>query len=260
MSDHGDRARSVRDMFSAIAPTYDVLNRVLSLGIDQRWRRALVAHLPDGPGRVLDLACGTGDVALEIARARPEARIVGTDFTLEMLRAGRPKMARAGQTGRIEFHNASAEALPYPDASFDAVTMAFGIRNVVRRELALAEMRRVLRPGGQALILDFSLPPNLVVRALYSVYFRRLLPLLGGLVSGSFDAYRYLPRSVEGFPPRQAFARLMEEQGFKGVTHRDFTMGVATLYRGAAPRQLAQPSWGSLVTRNSTRPSGQTSR
>lgn len=232
MTDHRDRARSIRDMFSAIAPTYDLLNRLLSFGVDQRWRRHLVARLPEGPSLVLDLACGTGDVALAIAAARSRARIVGADLTLGMLRAGRSKIAAAG--GRVELHNASAEALPYRDRTFDAVTMAFGIRNVVRREVALAEIRRVLRPGGQALLLDFSLPPNPAVRALYGLYFHRLLPLVGGLVSGRFDAYRYLPRSVQGFPPRDVFCRLMEAQGFRRVTCADFTLGVATLYRGEA--------------------------
>jgi demethylmenaquinone methyltransferase/2-methoxy-6-polyprenyl-1,4-benzoquinol methylase len=226
------RARSIRDMFSAIAPTYDLLNRVLSLGVDRRWRRALVGHLPAGPVRVLDLACGTADVALEAARARPEACIAGADFTFEMLRAARPKIAAAGQGGRITLQNASAEDLPYLDETFDAVTMAFGIRNVVAREQALGEIHRVLKIGGEALILDFSLPPNPVVRTLYGFYFHRLLPLVGGLVSGSFAAYRYLPASVQGFPPREVFARMMEEQGFSAVSRRDFTLGVATLYRG----------------------------
>lgn len=235
MTDPRERAQSVRDLFSAIAPTYDLLNRVLSLGVDRRWRRAMVAHVPAGPIRVLDLACGTGDVALEIARARPQAQISGADFTLGMLRAARPKIRAAGRGDRISLQGASAEDLPYPEGTFDAVTMAFGIRNVVGRERALAEIRRVLKPGGEALILDFSLPPNPVVGALYGLYFHRLLPVLGGLVSGDFGAYRYLPASVQGFPPREVFAKMMEEQGFSGVTHRDLTLGVATLYRGRHP-------------------------
>ncbi|GAB4284730.1 MAG: bifunctional demethylmenaquinone methyltransferase/2-methoxy-6-polyprenyl-1,4-benzoquinol methylase UbiE [Deferrisomatales bacterium] len=227
-----DRARAIRGMFSAIAPTYDVLNRILSLGIDRSWRRALVARLPQGPIRVLDLACGTGDVALEITAARPQARVFGADFSLPMLRGARPKIRARGAQGRVTLQNASGEDLPYRDGVFDAMTIAFGIRNVVRRERCLAEVRRVLKPGGTALILDFSLPPNPMVRALYGFYFHRVLPLLGGLVSGNVEAYRYLPQSVAGFPPRKRFAATMEAQGFAGVGYEDFTMGVATLYWG----------------------------
>lgn len=233
MEDPGARARRIQGMFSAIAPTYDLLNRLLSFGIDGRWRRELARAVPPGAGRVLDLACGTGDVTLAVARARPACRLFAADFTYAMLRSARPKLARGGADA--SFQCASAEALPYRDACFDAVTMAFGIRNVVRRDVALSELRRVLRPGGVALLLDFSVPPNPLVKAAYGLYFHRLLPLLGGLVSGSFEAYRYLPRSVEGFPRREVFARMMEEQGLTRVTRRDLTLGVATLYRGERP-------------------------
>lgn len=228
------RAGEIRRMFSAIAPTYDLLNRILSFGVDVRWRRHLVSRLPRGGTRVLDLACGTGDVLVEIAAARPSAQILGADFSLPMLLRARPKIARCRRDD-IGLQTASADALPYRDRVFDAVTMAFGIRNVVRRELALGEILRVLRPGGMALILDFSLPPNPFVRSGYGFYFHRLLPLLGGLVSGNFEAYRYLPRSVEGFPPREEFAGLMEVQGFRDVDFEDYTLGVATLYRGIRP-------------------------
>jgi demethylmenaquinone methyltransferase / 2-methoxy-6-polyprenyl-1,4-benzoquinol methylase len=230
-----ERAGAIRTMFSAIAPTYDFLNRVLSFGVDGAWRRRLVARLPPGGDRVLDLACGTGDVALAAAAARPGARIFGTDFSLPMLRGAKQKVAR--RTGsEILLQNGSAEELPFRGECFDAVTIAFGIRNVVRREKALSEIRRVLKPGGSLLILDFSLPRNAAVRAVYGFYFRRLLPLVGGLLSGNFQAYDYLPRSVEGFPAREDFARTMEEQGFKGVEYQEFTLGVATLYCATKPR------------------------
>ncbi|MHB8764809.1 MAG: bifunctional demethylmenaquinone methyltransferase/2-methoxy-6-polyprenyl-1,4-benzoquinol methylase UbiE [Deferrisomatales bacterium] len=227
-----ERARAIQGMFASIAPRYDLLNRVLSFGVDTAWRRALVAEIPRRSRRVLDLACGTGDVALAAAEARPEARIYGADFALPMLRGAVPKVRRAGLAGRIRLQNASAEDLPFRAETFDAVTIAFGIRNVVRRERALGEIARVLRPGGVALILDFSLPPNPLVRTAYGLYFHRVLPVLGGLLSGDFAAYRYLPRSVEGFPSRPAFSQLMEGAGFGGVGYRDFTLGVATLYRG----------------------------
>ncbi len=227
-----ERARSVQRMFSAIAPTYDLLNRVLSFGVDAGWRRALVAHLPEESTRILDLACGTGDVALTAASRHPHASICGADFAMPMLHGATSKIRDRGLSRRISLQNASAEELPYRDRSFDAVTMAFGIRNVVRRGRALAEIRRVLREGGRALLLDFSLPPNPFVRACYGLYFHRILPLLGGIVSGNLEAYRYLPESVAGFPPREDFARLMEEAGLSEVGYEDFTMGVATLYRG----------------------------
>lgn len=227
-----DKARVIQGMFSAIAPTYDLLNRVLSFGVDASWRQALVSHLPKGRIRVLDLACGTGDVSIAAAHRREQARVFGADFSLGMLRGAPPKLARQRLTRRVSLQNASAEDLPYRDGVFDAVTIAFGIRNVVRRDRALAEMHRVLRPGGRALILDFSLPPQPLVRALYGFYFHRVLPFLGGLVSGNFAAYRYLPQSVAGFPPRAEFAAMLAEAGFSQVRHEDFTLGVATLYCG----------------------------
>jgi len=227
-----ERSRSIRAMFSAIAPTYDLLNRLLSFGVDRSWRRALVARLPQGAPRVLDLACGTGDVTLAALAARPGARLWGADFSLPMLRGAVPKLARARTGDQVALQNASAEDLPYRDRVFDAVTIAFGIRNVVRRERALGEIFRVLRPGGLALILDFSLPPNPLVRAAYGFYFHRVLPFAGGVVSGNFRAYRYLPRSVADFPPRREFVGLLEGQGFGEVEYEDFTLGVATLYRG----------------------------
>jgi demethylmenaquinone methyltransferase/2-methoxy-6-polyprenyl-1,4-benzoquinol methylase len=226
-------------MFSAIAPTYDLLNRLLSFGVDARWRRNLVAHLPAEGPRVLDLACGTGDVALEAALARRGSLVCGVDFSLPMLRRARTKSAQQGLANRILLQNASAEDLPFRSAAFDAVTMAFGIRNVVRRERALGEIFRVLKPGGRALILDFSLPPNPLIRAAYGFYFRRLLPLVGGLISGNFAAYRYLPESVAEFPPRQEFVHSMEGQGYAEVGWEDLTLGVATLYRGVRPEAVA---------------------
>ena len=230
-----EKARAIQGMFSAIAPTYDLLNRMLSCGVDASWRRKMVSHLPTGPIRVLDLACGTGDVSIAAAHWRERARIFGADFSLGMLRGAPPKLAREKLTRRVCLQNASAEDLPYQDQVFDAVTIAFGIRNVVHRDRALAEMHRVLRPGGRALILDFSLPPHPAVRALYGFYFHRVLPFLGGLVSGNFAAYRYLPESVAGFPPREEFAAMLGTAGFSLVAHEDLTLGVATLYRGTKP-------------------------
>ncbi|WP_459942851.1 bifunctional demethylmenaquinone methyltransferase/2-methoxy-6-polyprenyl-1,4-benzoquinol methylase UbiE [Deferrisoma palaeochoriense] len=234
-ADPRERARAVRAMFSAIAPTYDLLNRILSLGIDRGWRRELVRRIPGEARRVLDLACGTGDVALEIRKQRPEARVYGADFALPMLRAGVPKLRRRGADGSILLQNASAEDLPYASDTFDAATIAFGIRNVARRERALGELHRVLRPGGVLLVLDFSLPRSAGLAALYRVYFHRMLPFVGGVISGNFEAYRYLPRSVEGFPPRFRFAAMMTRAGFGRVSYRDLTFGIVTLYEATKP-------------------------
>jgi len=227
-----ERTRSVKRMFGAIAPRYDLINRILSFGVDVGWRRAMVRNLPQGKLRVLDLACGTADVAIEILRARPDALIFGADLSLPMLRAGRPKLIARKMEDAIYLAAASAEDLPYADETFDAVTIAFGIRNVSRREKALAQMARVVKPGGKVLVLDFSLPPNPLVRRLYGFYFHRVLPLLGGLISGSLEAYRYLPKSVEGFPARKEFAEMMVRAGFGEVAWVDYTLGVATLYGG----------------------------
>lgn len=231
-----ERTRTVKKMFGAIAPRYDLLNRLLSFGVDVGWRRAMVSRLPHGRLKVLDLACGTGDVSIEILRARPDSLVYGADLSLGMILAGKPKIAKRMMEDAILLTAASAEELPYPDSSFDAMTIAFGIRNVTRRDVALAEVRRVLKPGGKALILDFSIPKNPLVAALYGMYFHRVLPLLGGIISGNFEAYRYLPKSVENFPPRENFAQMMETAGFGGVGWTDFTMGVATLYEGTAKK------------------------
>lgn len=227
-----EKTRSVKKMFGAIAPRYDLINRLLSFGIDVGWRRKMVSGLPRGGIRVLDLACGTGDVSIEIMRQRPQAKIIGGDLSLPMLLAGKPKIRKRFLDDAISLAALSAEELPFPDATFDAVTIAFGIRNVARRDVALSEMARVLKPGGGVFILDFSLPLNPMVRALYGLYFHRVLPLLGGIVSGNLEAYRYLPKSVAGFPPREVFVEMMEKAGFKDVSHEDYTLGVATLYTG----------------------------
>lgn len=231
-----DKGRGIRDMFDAIAPRYDLLNRLLSFGIDRRWRRHAVGLLAVPPGgRVLDVATGTGDVALEIAARTPASvQIVGADFTQGMLLQGLVKIARSPHAGRVHLVNAPCEALPHPDAVFDGVTIAFGIRNVVDREAGLREMQRVLRPGGRVVILEFSTPSNRFFGALYDFYFRRVLPRVGGLLSRR-SAYQYLPDSVLAFPARATFEEMMQNAGFSAVSHRDLTFGIATLYIGSKP-------------------------
>ncbi|HKL48725.1 MAG TPA: bifunctional demethylmenaquinone methyltransferase/2-methoxy-6-polyprenyl-1,4-benzoquinol methylase UbiE [Desulfuromonadales bacterium] len=231
-----EKGRGIQRMFSEIAPRYDFLNRLLSLGIDRRWRRFAVRQLqvPE-KGRVLDVATGTGDVALEIAaQTPPSVQIVGEDFTQEMLVLGSRKVRESDADGRIMMVNAPCEVMPHPDAVFDGVTIAFGIRNVVDRMAGLREMCRVLKPGGRAVILEFSNPQSRLFKASYHFYFRRVLPFVGGLFSRR-SAYQYLPDSVLEFPSQQEFADLMLEAGFADVRHYDLTFGIATVYVGTTP-------------------------
>lgn len=225
---------TIRRMFGGIAPRYDLLNRLLSFARDRYWRREAVAHaqLPSG-GIALDVCTGTADMALELARQFPSARtIIGVDFCLPMIRIGVDKVARKSLSDRIRLQAGSAEALPFEANTFDAVTIAFGIRNVVDRTRGLTELCRVLRPGGVGIILEFATPQGPIFGWLYRVYFHAGLPWLGGLISGDAEAYRYLPNSVSAFPAPQTLARMMEEVGFRDVHYRAMTGGIVTLHVG----------------------------
>ncbi|MCA1796579.1 MAG: bifunctional demethylmenaquinone methyltransferase/2-methoxy-6-polyprenyl-1,4-benzoquinol methylase UbiE [Desulfuromonadaceae bacterium] len=231
-----EKGRGIRAMFDDIAPRYDLLNRLLSFGIDRRWRRYAVGQLDIPPrGKVLDIATGTGDVALEIASRTPDSvQIIGEDLTQGMLIHARKKIAASPYAHRIHLVNAPCEAIPHPDATFDGVTIAFGIRNVVEREAGLREMCRVLKPGGRAVVLEFSQPKSRVFGVVYNFYFNRVLPFVAGLLS-TRSAYRYLPDSVAAFPPREEFKAMMETAGFTSVRYRDLTFGIATVYVGTCP-------------------------
>ncbi len=231
-----EKGRGIRDMFDRIAPRYDLLNRVLSLGIDRRWRRFAVRQLQiPKDGMVLDIATGTGDVALEVARQTDASvKIVGSDFTQGMLVLGQQKIAGSPYAGRILLANAPCEALPHPEQIFDGVTIAFGIRNVVDRQQGLREMARVLKPGGRAVILEFAAPLNGFFRKIYYFYFLRVLPWLGGLISQR-SAYQYLPDSVLEFPDRETFSQMMEEAGFADVKVHNLTGGIAAVHVGTRP-------------------------
>ncbi len=228
-----ERGAAVERMFSAIAPRYDLLNRLLSAGRDRAWRRAAVQEtgLPRD-GRLLDVCAGTADVALEAARQFPDARIEGVDFSPPMIALGQAKVARAGLAERIRLQVAPAEALPYPDGTFDAATVAFGLRNIPDRLQGLREMRRILRPGGRMVILEFTTPPNRLFRGLYLWYFRQVLPRIGRLVSGHRSAYDYLPASVAEFPPPEGVAVWMREVGFRDVSYRPMTCGIVAIHVG----------------------------
>jgi demethylmenaquinone methyltransferase / 2-methoxy-6-polyprenyl-1,4-benzoquinol methylase len=230
LSEKGER---IQEMFDSIAPRYDFLNRVLSLGIDRQWRRFAVRQIKyTDSGRILDVTTGTGDVALEIAARTPASvSIVGVDFSTEMVALGKEKIRNSPFAQRITMEVAPCEAIPFPEESFDSVTIAFGIRNVVDRLQGLKEMWRVLKPGGRVVILEFSTPRSRLFKALYYFYFLRVLPVIGGLFS-KFSAYRYLPDSVLEFPSREEFKDLMFGAGFRSPAHYDLTGGIATVYVG----------------------------
>ena len=224
----------VREMFDHIAPTYDKLNHILSMNVDKRWRAQALREIVDGRvQRILDVACGTGDSTLSIAKAAAAgSEVVGVDISEGMMALVEGKAQKAGVADRIRLQVADGEALPYEDGGFDRVTCAFGIRNFEHKEEGLAEFLRVLRPGGKVVILELSVPQNRLVRWAYDLYFTKMLPRIGGAVSGDRAAYAYLPASVHNFPSPKDFCRTMEEAGFRNVTVRTFTGGLCRLFVG----------------------------
>ncbi len=221
----------IRRMFSEIAHRYDLLNRLLSLGQDGRWRRAMVAKARLAPGgRLLDLATGTGDVALLAARRFPHSTIVATDLTPRMVELAQEKEGAE----RVRWGVADALALPFPDHHFDVVTSAFMLRNVPDLRRAFIEQRRVLRPGGQSLTLEMCWPDRAPMSVLFHLYFLKWTPLLGGLLSGHREAYTYLPQSVRRFLRPEGVAALMREVGFREVTWSLRMGGTVALYVGTA--------------------------
>ena len=228
------KKENVREMFDNIAPTYDQLNHVLSMNVDKLWRRHALKEIVDGSAqRILDVACGTGDSTISIAKAAGEgSTVTGVDISEGMMALVEGKAEKAGVRERINLQVADGEALPYEEGAFDRVTCAFGIRNFEHKEKGLAEFLRVLKPGGKAVILELSVPQNKVVRWAYDLYFTRLLPRIGGAVSGDKAAYRYLPASVHHFPAPQVFCRMMAEAGFRNVRCRTFTFGLCRMFVG----------------------------
>jgi demethylmenaquinone methyltransferase/2-methoxy-6-polyprenyl-1,4-benzoquinol methylase len=220
-------------MFDGIARRYDLLNRLLSCGIDRRWRTRAARLLDGKPARVLDLACGTGDLALVIASRAAE--VTGVDLSGNMLEIARAKAAARGLDGRVTFRRGDAERLDFPANHFDAVTVAFGARNFEHLDRALREILRVLRPGGKLVILEFSTPTLPLVAGLYRFYFTRLLPVIGGLISGDRAAYAYLPASVRAFPSGERFLSILRAGGFIATAARPLSLGIATLYTAVAP-------------------------
>ncbi|HET6568085.1 MAG TPA: bifunctional demethylmenaquinone methyltransferase/2-methoxy-6-polyprenyl-1,4-benzoquinol methylase UbiE [Rhodothermales bacterium] len=228
------KREKVEAMFDAIAPRYDLLNRVLSLGIDQSWRKKAVALLQeDHPERILDVATGTADLAIEAVRLDPKS-VVGVDISEEMLKVGREKVQQRGLSDRITLRQGDSERLPFSDAQFDAVLVAFGVRNFENLDRGLAEMRRVLRPDGALVVLEFSQPNAFPMKQLYGFYSRFILPNVGGAISKDKGAYRYLPDSVARFPSGPDFLQRLEAAGYHNLLWKPLTSGIASLYKGYA--------------------------
>lgn len=227
-----DRQEYIRTLFDGIAGHYDFLNHLLSSGLDIWWRKRAI-RLLEGfrPQTVLDIATGTADFAIEAARTL-QANIEGVDISAHMLAIGRTKVARKGLSHLVSLSSGAAEALSFQEGSFDAVIVAFGVRNFADVQKGLREMHRVLKNNGHALILEFSTPKTFPFNHLYSFYFRHILPIIGGLVSRSRDSYEYLPKSVREFPDDTAFLELMRSAGFTDNRQVRFTFGIATAYLG----------------------------
>ncbi len=231
-TDAASAARAVREMFSSIAPKYDLLNHLLSANVDKLWWRrtarsfSTVLSRPDA--RVLDLCCGTGDMAFALRKQAPDAQIVGGDFSHAMLKLA---LAKSSERPVMNWVEADALQLPFPDNSFDVVTSAFGFRNLADYDAGLREIYRVLKPGGECGILEFSDPPGLRGK-IYGVYFKSVLPRIGKLISGDNGAYSYLPASVARFPSPTEMLGRMRHAGFQDAIWTPYTFGIAGLYRG----------------------------
>jgi demethylmenaquinone methyltransferase/2-methoxy-6-polyprenyl-1,4-benzoquinol methylase len=227
-----EQARDVAAMFDKVAPRYDVLNRVLSGRRDIGWRRRAVALARLGPGEIaLDVGVGTGDLSLDLlAASEPSSRVVGVDLSEEMLSRARMRAAARALGPRFEARTADVHALPFADASFDRVVAAFAVRNFADMDDGLREMRRVLRPGGLAAILEFSTPPNPLVRAVSDLYVHRLVPRIAALLGGDPDAYRYLPASIARFPAAEGLAERLRAAGFSRVRFERLAFGVVAIH------------------------------
>lgn len=226
------KKEQVAEMFDNISGKYDFLNHFFSLGIDKRWRKRAIKKLKDiSPKRILDVATGTGDFAIEALNLNPD-KIVGIDISEGMLEIGRKKIKEKGLDDKIEFKKADSEAIPFSDKQFDAVTVSFGVRNFQNLQAGLSEIYRVLKPGGKAVILEFSKPKIFPFKQLYFLYFKTIMPTVGKMVSKDKSAYAYLPQSVLAFPEGKEFENILQQSGFKVVESKPVTGGIARIYIG----------------------------
>ncbi|MBK6265039.1 bifunctional demethylmenaquinone methyltransferase/2-methoxy-6-polyprenyl-1,4-benzoquinol methylase UbiE [Marivirga sp. S37H4] len=226
------KKQQVADMFDNISPKYDFLNHFLSLGIDIRWRKKAIKLLKEiQPKSILDIATGTGDFAIESLSLNPE-KVIGVDISEGMLDVGRKKLKKRKLDDRISLQSGDSENLPFADNMFDAIIVAFGVRNFENLEKGLAEMYRVLRPGGKVVILEFSKPKSFPFKQLYNFYFKNILPTIGKTISKDNSAYTYLPESVKSFPDGEIFVSKLDTLGFKKTECRPLTFGISSIYTG----------------------------
>ncbi len=227
------KKEQVQQMFDNIAPTYDRLNHTLSLSIDRLWRRRTVRMVgKESPLHILDMATGTGDLAIMMARRIDNAHITGVDISEGMLQVAREKIAGTDLAQRIDFQVGDAEHMPFDDGSFDVATVAFGVRNFGDIDAGLRELTRLLRVGGKLFVLEFSTPRNPIIRKAYGLYSHKILPRIGGMISHDEAAYRYLPESVEEFPSPERFMEIMRRAGLHECNSRPLTFGIAHIYTG----------------------------
>lgn len=227
----GAKGKQVEAMFDGIAPTYDFLNHALSLGIDRGWRRKAIDKLGEHhPQTILDIATGTGDFAILSAQRIQPTKIVGADISEGMMKVGREKTEKAGLEHIITFQKEDCLNLSFADHTFDAVTVAYGVRNFQDLDAGLREMRRVLRPGGHLLIVELATPPHFPMKQLFWLYGHVMMPLIGRIVSGDSRAYTYLPATMEAFPQGEIMERILREAGFNNIYWKRFTFGICTMY------------------------------
>lgn len=227
------KKEGIRKLFDNIAPDYDKLNHILSLNIDKGWRKKAVKQIVDtaSPLQILDVACGTGDFTIEIAtKAASGSKITGIDLSEGMMKIGREKIRKAGI--EAELVQGDCEELPYGSNTFDRISVGFGVRNFEHLDIGLKEMNRVLKQGGKLVILELSVPSNPFIRWCYKLYFLKILPAIGGRVSGDRSAYEYLPASVLNFPLPEKFIPMMRQAGFNDVIHKSLTLGICRMYIG----------------------------
>lgn len=224
------KKQQVAEMFDNISPKYDLLNRTLSMGIDVLWRKKAIKMLKaENPQLILDVATGTADLALEALSLKPQ-KIVGVDISEGMLDVGRQKIAKLNLQDKIELAYGDSENLDFPDNTFDAVMVSFGVRNFENLEKGLASIFRVLKPEGQVMVLEFSQPESFPFKQIYQFYFKNILPLVGKSISKDNSAYTYLPESVQAFPYGEAFNQKLKDIGFQSITCRPLTFGISSIY------------------------------
>ncbi|MGB0864762.1 MAG: bifunctional demethylmenaquinone methyltransferase/2-methoxy-6-polyprenyl-1,4-benzoquinol methylase UbiE [Saprospiraceae bacterium] len=231
--EEGSKKKQISTMFNNIAPYYDLLNKVLTLGIDRTWRKKAINLLKeDNPKKLLDIATGTGDLTLEMAKRLQPEEIIGGDISTEMLAIGREKVAKAGLTEMITLKEIDSEDMPFESNTFDAITVAFGVRNFENLEKGLIEMHRVLKPKGKLVVLEFSKPTIFPFKQLFNFYFKYILPTIGKFTSKDPKAYKYLYESVQAFPDGKNFVSKLDKIGFQSTQFISLSLGICTIYLG----------------------------